>query len=634
MLRTIAVSVLFAHLLLLCACGGWSPPPGGAAVTIELSSAQTNGPVIPGAAVTITATVYDQSNQGVTWTITPQNFGKLSDETSANQPSIFQTIASVTFTAPVNFSAPTPVTVTATSISNPEITNSFQLKAVPLSVSLLNPNSLLPVPTQTMNPGEQLQLQAFVANDPSNSGVDWSLSPATGAGSLLSVNFSLATYVAPTTITSPTTVSVIATSRSNSNVVTSLPITLFPSGAGPNVSAVTVNIGPVPGETRINGAFTDITLCNPGSNGGSPTCETIGGILIDSGSYGLRILQSQIPSLKLPTMVDPDGNTLENCAELLDGSYLWGPVSKADLYLGGDSTSGRITPTATNLLIQVISGPPASNIPTGCSNNATDRNTPQLLGANGILGVGPEPTDCTLAGKNYCDGSIEMSPPNLYYACPSAGCLTTDSPVIVNQLQQVTNPVFKVCPYCNGLSLDLPPLTSNAASLTGRMIFGIGRLLSNPLGSATVYTLDANDHFTSSLDGQKFGSSFIDSGTSAFLFPGHLSTCSANSQYYCPSSPSSFSAVNKGATQGEGTINFTVDNADSLFSEFPNDAAFSNLAGPEGTLPSCSVGSLACGSDAQNTFVWGLPFFYGRSVFIALDEQSVTGTPPTPWWAF
>jgi len=34
-------------------------------------------------------------------------------------------------------------------------------------------------------------------------------------------------------------------------------------------------------------------------------------------------------------------------------------------------------------------------------------------------------------------------------------------------------------------------------------------------------------------------------------------------------------------------------------------------------------------------FVWGLPFFYGKNVYVSIDGQSVpSGAPPAPWWAF
>jgi Protein of unknown function (DUF3443) len=625
----LAVAILLFGVMSLTACtGGYTPLIQGGAVTIELSSSQTP-PLFPGESTNITATVYDQGNQGVIWSISPLNFGTLSNEKSTNQASINQTIASVTFTLPANYPAATTVTITATSISNPTVSTSMPLKAVPLTIALAMGTFgavQFPASPQTVNPGDQLEFTASV-NNIYVQGVTWTISPSSGAGSIVPTSFpNTVMYVAPAAVTAPTPVTLIAAYQ---GATAGVPITIFPSGGGPNVAAVTVDGGPVPGQSSRNRLFTAVTICSPGSNAGS-TCQTIDGILVDTGSSGLRILQSQLTLFQLPTLVDANGNTLENCMPLLDGSYVWGPVSQADVYIGSEKAAYSTTAGGA---IQVISSTAVpNNVPTACSNGGIDRYTPQLLGANGILGIGPEPTDCTVAGKNYCDGSTQPVATNRYFSCPSVGCSPTDSSVIVSALQQVTNPVALSTSMIgtdnNGVILDLPAVSGAESAVTGRLIFGIGTKLNNSLGNATIYTLDSEDYFTTIFNGQTLTSSFIDSGASALLFPGSLSTCSANIQYYCPSSATSLSAVNKGASQGQGTINFTVDNADNLFSEFPDYAAFSNTAGPEEALPSCSDGNTPC------AFVWGLPFFYGRTVYTAIDGQTVNSAPSPPWWAY
>jgi hypothetical protein len=75
-------------------------------------------------------------------------------------------------------------------------------------------------------------------------------------------------------------------------------------------------------------------------------------------------------------------------------------------------------------------------------------------------------------------------------------------------------------------------------------------------------------------------------------------------------------------------VNFNVDNADALFSSNGQDAVLGTLGGPVPNSSSCQ-GSTPC------AFVWGLPFFYGRTVFVAIDGQiPIFGTPNAPWWAF
>ena len=148
------------------------------------------------------------------------------------------------------------------------------------------------------------------------------------------------------------------------------------------------------------------------------------------------------------------------------------------------------------------------------------------------------------------------------------------------------------------------------------------------MGSATVFDMDSNDNFTTIFSGQTLTSSFIDSGSNALFFPDSLPACSVNTKFFCPASLTNLSAKNRGNTQGRNTVTFSVDNADNLFSTYPGDAELGTLAGPQGTYQSCFNGNTSC------VFDWGLPFFYGRSVYTAVDGQIVSDAPPPPWWAY
>jgi hypothetical protein len=605
--------ILFAMMGLMFLVGCFKPAQAPELTPISISLVSSLNALQPGQATIITASVYDPSQQGVTWSITPLNFGALS----------LQTSTSVTYTAPASFTTSTSVTITATSITNPTITSSLQVSVTPITVTFFPPSNQ----TLSAGPGQQLIIFPTVTNDTTQS-VTWSISPSTGAGTLATqtVPVALATYTPPSAVTTPVTALVTATST-NSPAFAAMQITVFPSGGGTNVAAIQVDGGPVPGEVYRNRAYTSVTICNHSS---TTACQTVNGILVDTGSYGLRVLQSQIPLLKLSTLTNQFGNTLENCASQPDGSFIWGSVSTADVYIGGE--------LASPVPVQVIPSAGAS-VPAGCSNGSTvNLNTPQLLGANGILGVGPEPTDCTLAGVNLCDGSTLPEPPNVYYACPAAGCGATDSPVVVAANQQITNPIKLFSPIpglsgnidSNGVILQLPPVSGPEASATGTMTFGIATETNNMLGSATVYTLDSNDHFSTVLNGQTLAGSFIDSGADALFFQDSLPDCEVNSSLYCPTSPVTITATNTGATEGQGSVTFTVDNADDLFAASPSDAVFGDVAGPSPTQSACTSGDVSACS-----FTWGLPFFYGRTVFTAIDGGSVSGVAaPPPWFAY
>ncbi len=179
----------------------------------------------------------------------------------------------------------------------------------------------------------------------------------------------------------------------------------------------------------------------------------------------------------------------------------------------------------------------------------------------------------------------------------------------------------------NGTIIELPALSGAAATESGSLIFGIGTQTNNQIpSSATIFTLDQYDTFSVTFKGTTYNSgngtpSFIDLGSNGYFFPDStIPTCTDVVDFYCPTSLLSLSAANTGVNGATGTVNFSIDNADNLFSQGGGaDAAFSTLGGP----------------NPGGGFDYGLPFFYGRSVFTSIDGQTVpSGAPPAPWWAY
>jgi hypothetical protein len=290
--RAASIILLAALFTCLAACGGGGPVTiTGSSVEIQLT------PTLPGAATSlgpggsasVQATVFDPSNKGVTWSFAPPTFGTLSNPTST----------SVTYTAPASVPSATTVTVLATSITNPNVIASIQIPTSPITVLLANTfdptAALIPYADQTINQGDTLSIAALIANDGVLPVLTWTLAPASGSGSLATADGSplvnttsvVASYTAPPTVSSPTTVTVTVTSV-DSNVSSSVRITVLPSGGGLNVTAISVDGGPVPGRVYKNGAFINgVTICNPGLPPPGafpyPTCQTVNGILVDTG---------------------------------------------------------------------------------------------------------------------------------------------------------------------------------------------------------------------------------------------------------------------------------------------------------------------------------------------------------------
>jgi len=374
------------------------------------------------------------------------------------------------------------------------------------------------------------------------------------------------------------------------------------ASSGSNVAPISVNGGPV--GNYDDAAFASVTVCAPGTS----SCQTIDGILVDTGSFGLRILSSALTSVTLPQQKAPDGNPVAECLEFL-ASYTWGPVETADVQIGGEKASA--------VPIQVLSDTDFP-LPKGsicATSQFPSADTLTALGANGILGVGQAAQDCGGACAQAGSGN-----PGLYYECPSSGCvlIPTGEPLA----QQVTNPVALFPTDNNGIIVQLPALSGAGTTVSGSLVFGIGTQSNNGLNGATVYTTSPEFAFTTTYNGNSYPGSFVDSGSNGFFFANTtgITACTGNeSVFYCPSTTENLSATNKGVNGASGTVKFSIANAQTLFANV-NDHAFSDLGGPTPT-------------PSPNYFDWGFPFFFGRNVYTAIEGKSTPGGAG-PYWAY
>lgn len=358
-----------------------------------------------------------------------------------------------------------------------------------------------------------------------------------------------------------------------------------PSTSVQNFQTLVVNAGPT--NDYFNGAFTTVTICVPGQS----SCQTISGVLVDTGSSGLRVLASAL-TLPLPQQTDASGSPVVECLPFLDG-FTWGPVQSADVKLGGEQASA--------IPIQIVGSSSFTNIPTACSSQGAAENTLDALGANGILGVGLFRQDCGPACA--VTGS---SNPGLYYSCSTSGCT-----VIAESLTtQVQNPVWLFPTDNNGIVMQLPQVPAGGAlNASGMMVFGIGTQSDNALGAAKVLTLDGDGNFTTVFNGQSYPNSFIDSGSNGVFFLDSATTglplCKISKDFFCPPTLQTLSATHRGANGATTVVSFNVGNVDALNGNF---SAFNEVTGP-----------------SPSNFDWGLSFFFGRTVFTAIEGQGTTG---------
>lgn len=361
--------------------------------------------------------------------------------------------------------------------------------------------------------------------------------------------------------------------------------------SGSNVVPISVNSGPE--QQYPNGVFTSVTVCVPGTS----TCQTIDGILVDTGSYGLRILSSALTGVSLPAEKNTDGNPIAECVAYVD-SYTWGPVETADVTIGSEK--------ASSVPIQVMSDTDYPAPVNSCTSSDSPADTAADLLANGILGVGMFAQDC----GPPCPASTFA-----YYECTSSTAQCTS--ISVTASQEVVNPVALFPSDNNGVVVELPALSGGAPSLSGSLVFGIATETNNTLNGATVYQADDYGNFTTTFQNGTYTGSFIDSGSNALFFPDtSLPTCD-DGNFFCPTSTQNLSATNKGGNGTSGTVDFSIADANTLFSNAA-DFAFGDLGGPVGT---------------PAYFDWGLPFFFGRNVYVAIAGTTApNGTPP--YWAY
>jgi hypothetical protein len=373
---------------------------------------------------------------------------------------------------------------------------------------------------------------------------------------------------------------------------------------GPNVVTLTSDSGPT--GTFTNGSFVTATICVPGTS----TCQPIDHLLVDTGSFGLRILHQSGGgelTLALPQEKDGSNNPIGECVQFLDTSFLWGPVMTADVTLSSE--------TASAMPVHVVGDTNFTGVPASCSAGGIDRDTLQQLGANGILGVGSFQYDCGPVTTNGCVPGSQPSPlPGTYYTCPNSVC----TPAFAQLAQQVQNPVALFTTDNNGVIVELPSVPSGGApSITGALVFGIGTQSNNSLGTATVQTLNGHLNLTATFKNIQYPGSFVDSGSNGIYFLDStttgLQTCPGNSFFYCPSSTQNFSATNTGQNSASTTINFSIADAAGLSS---TNFVFNDLGGPQ-----------------SGAFDWGLPFFLGRNVFVSIAGKSAPGGT-TPYVAY
>jgi hypothetical protein len=379
------------------------------------------------------------------------------------------------------------------------------------------------------------------------------------------------------------------------------------SSMPPNAVPIVIDSGPPAAAfSSYNVPFVSVTLCAPGTT----TCATIDHVTVDTGSVGLRVLDSALPAAvaaALPAVKAGSGAPLAECYAFADG-YTWGSVRTADLTLGGEHVAG--------LALQLIGDPGLPTVPKACRDTGTAENTLDTFGSNAILGVGNYAPDC----GTFCESATQFGSGYPYYGCATAGSCAQ---VTVASAAQLQNPVALLPVDNNGVVLQLPAIAvSGAADPAGLLLLGIGTQANNALGAATIFPIGdqtTDGTITVTMAGRTFSSGAIDSGTTDISYDDiALPACSGDfAAWDCPPSPLDLTAQNLDGTGGSHPVAFHIEAASTLMAG-GTATAFDDIASPAGD---------------KTSFTWGLPFFYGRSVFTAIEGRT-TPAGAGPYFAY
>lgn len=360
-----------------------------------------------------------------------------------------------------------------------------------------------------------------------------------------------------------------------------------------NVAPISVDSGADPANVAsLDEPYVSVTICSPSNPG---LCQTIDHILVDTGSNGLRIISTVLnPSMAAALSAQSTGNTLNECTTFIDG-YTWGPIRTVTLKIAGE--------TASNLNMQVIGDPDfAPLVPGSCSGSGKAENSVVTFGSNGVIGVGLFQQDC----GSYCSDN----PVATYFMCSASTCNDSATPLA----QQVTNPISLFAHDNNGVIISLPAVAQGgAANASGTMTFGVNTQSDNTVGSASVFQMNNLGNFTTVFNGTSLPNSFIDSGSNGLYFPNLTNIATCSDGFYCPSSPLTLSATMQASDASNSQlIQFVIGDVDTALgsTQTQNYAVYVPLGAPNGD---------------QTSFDWGLPFFFGRNVFVVIEGKTVNG---------
>lgn len=358
----------------------------------------------------------------------------------------------------------------------------------------------------------------------------------------------------------------------------------------------------------INRPFIALRLCQSGTS----NCQIFDHILVDTGSTGLRINQSQISSTLLAalTPITYQNQNVYQCMQYAAG-YDFGQVFSADVRLADKF--------ASSISIEIINDGDQTGIPATCTGSTSFANLNEM-GAKGIIGINPY----SYPDNNYTSGGVYLG---------SNYTQVNDPTTIPTQLN--INPVAALGSESSGFIMTLPSVTgASNGILEGSLILGLNTESNNMISSLLAESLitvvtGSNDSsfpvgfFISSTSAGGVGDtdSIFDSGTPTYYFYSSMQQCTGSQAgFYCPTST---------ANSWNSTITPESGSAISLAVQIIGYSAIDQSIMP-------GLGEVASYSNLDLT-LYGLTFFFGHSIYVGLmGPAGSTNTPlgTSPVWGY
>lgn len=335
-----------------------------------------------------------------------------------------------------------------------------------------------------------------------------------------------------------------------------------------------------------NRPMVSVTLCQPGTT----NCTTIPNIIVDSGSSGLVLAASAIPSsLNLQTETLSDNNSIGGCS-VYGGGVAWGPMVTADVQMAGE--------VAHSVPVELVGSSSFATIPSDCSSQGTTLyQNASDMGTNGILGI---------AGDYGYTSTV-------YYGCTSSTCGNT--PVSPAATQQLTGVIGKFAQDNNGAILSFPAVAEpGSPSVMGTLTFGLNTQANNSTASVSMVPGLSNASMSATYNGQSM-SAILDSGSvDDYLGSSSISTCAIDGlTWLCPASDTTQSVTYQYAGGGSPlNVTFTVGNAQSLFAK---------LGSPNWAIPNLAEQADLFGDPYLDL---GMSFLFGHALYLGYPPNGAT----------